>query len=101
MFSFLKKMLGGETVDLATIKANGAIVIDVRTPAEFKNGHGKKAINIPLGSIGGQIKKIKAYQKPIIVCCKSGMRSGQAKRVLKAQGIEVYNGGAWQSVEQL
>jgi rhodanese-related sulfurtransferase len=37
--------------------------------------------------------------KPVIVCCRSGMRSGQANSILKNSGIECMNGGGWQSLE--
>jgi rhodanese-related sulfurtransferase len=33
--------------------------------------------------------------KPIITVCRSGSRSGMAKRIIQSAGIEVYNGGPW------
>lgn len=101
MLNFLKKLMGGETADLTAIKAKGAVIIDVRTPAEYKSGHGKGSINIPLNTIGANIDKIKKYNKPVICCCKSGMRSGSATGLLKKEGIEAYNAGTWQSASQL
>jgi rhodanese-related sulfurtransferase len=38
--------------------------------------------------------------KPIITCCRSGARSGMAKSVLAAAGVEVSNGGAWFMLEK-
>lgn len=98
MFSFIKKMLGIEELNYAELMERGAIIIDVRTPQEFKQGHIKKAINIPLNDIPKSIKKIKQKNKPIITCCRSGARSGNAASTLKGAGIEVYNGGSWSSV---
>jgi len=94
MFSFLKKLFGPGT-DFKALKENGAIIIDVRTPQEFDHGHIKGSKNIPLDKIQREIKTIKNYNKPIITVCKSGARSGMAKSILKAAGVEVYNGGPW------
>ena len=92
---------GGSRVDVKSIIENGAIIIDVRTPGEFAGGHVKGSVNIPLDKIQGNIAKIKAYKKPIIVCCASGMRSSNAKRVLTKNGLEeVYDGGSWMSINR-
>lgn len=99
MFNFLKKLFGGETVDLKELMANGAKVIDVRSPQEFSGGHIKGAVNIPLDSLEKNLKKIEGYKKPLIMCCASGMRSGRATSFLKSKGLtEVYNGGSWVSL---
>jgi rhodanese-related sulfurtransferase len=82
-------------VDLNELRASGAIVVDVRTPAEYKDGHLKGAINLPLQTLGNNLNKLKKDQV-IITCCRSGSRSGMAKRMLKANGFEqVHNGGPW------
>lgn len=92
---------GGSRVDVKSIIENGAIIIDVRTPGEFAGGHVKGSVNIPLDKIQGSIAKIKAYKKPIVVCCASGMRSSNAKRVLTKNGLEeVYDGGSWTSINR-
>ena len=98
MISFIKKMLGLIELDYAELMERGAIIIDVRTPQEFKQGHVKKAINIPLSDISRSVEKIKQKNKPVITCCRSGARSGNAAATLKSAGIEVYNGGSWNSV---
>ncbi len=77
----------------------GAVIIDVRTIGEFRDGHLKGSKNIPLDTINGKLSEIKKLDKPVIVCCRSGMRSAQAASVLKSVGIEVINGGGWQSLE--
>lgn len=94
MFSFLKKLFGPGT-DFKALKENGAIIIDVRTPQEFDHGHIQGSKNIPLDKIQREAKTIKNMNKPIITVCKSGARSGMAKSILKAAGVEVYNGGPW------
>ena len=94
--SFLRKILGlGPKVNHHELIANGAILIDVRTPEEYSNGKPANSKNIPLDKIGGKIDKIKKLNKPIVLCCQSGMRSGRATSMLKRQGVEAYNGGGW------
>lgn len=100
MFGFIKRLLGGgNDAQLGEWLQNGAIIIDVRTPGEYRGGHAPKSINIPLDQVQGQIKKIKAYNKPVITCCASGNRSGAAASILRGAGIEVVNGGPWQVVD--
>ena len=80
---------------------NDAVIIDVRTPAEFANGHAKGSINIPLSAVANQLNKIKKYNKTVITCCRSGARSGTAANILNNNGIDSINGGPWQNVAQL
>jgi len=96
MLTLLKNLLGiGPKVDLNELMASGALVVDVRTPAEYKDGHIKGSINLPLQTLGNNLNKLKKDQV-IITCCRSGSRSGMAKRMLKANGFEqVHNGGPW------
>ncbi|HNF30745.1 MAG TPA: rhodanese-like domain-containing protein, partial [Chitinophagaceae bacterium] len=68
------------------------------TVQEFKGGAYPGAINIPLNTIHNQTAKFK-NKNNIIVFCKSGVRSAQAKSILEQSGItNVTNGGTWQSV---
>jgi len=94
MFGFL---FGKNKIKEAIQK--GAVIIDVRTPHEYDNGRIPGSINIPVDRISASIERIKSMRKPVIVCCNSGTRSGQAKDILKSAGLqEVYNGGSWESV---
>lgn len=77
------------------LNQDGAVIIDVRTPGEFKGGAVPGSENIPLQSIPGKMKQIKSLGVPVICVCASGMRSGGAKAQLKAAGVDAYNGGAW------
>ena len=77
---------------------NGGIIIDVRSSGEFSGGHVVDSINIPLNEVPQRIAEFKAIGAPIILCCLSGGRSGQALGFLQAQGIECYNGGGWMDV---
>jgi len=78
-----------------------AIVLDVRTTAEYSNGAISGSKNIPLQTLSNEIAKIKKLNKPVITCCASGMRSATAASILKNNGIEAINGGGWQSLSQL
>jgi phage shock protein E len=93
--------LFGKKVDLAPIIAGGAKIIDVRSPQEFKSGHVKGSINIPLDRIRAEVPALKKAGKPVVLCCASGMRSGNATSILTEAGIEAYNGGPWSSVRAL
>lgn len=78
----------------------GAYLVDVRTPAEFSAGSVKGAVNIPLDKVSGQLSKFKG-KEPIVVFCRSGSRSSQAKSILELNGFQhVINGGTWQQVSQ-
>ncbi|HKJ07066.1 MAG TPA: rhodanese-like domain-containing protein [Flavobacteriaceae bacterium] len=77
---------------------DGAVIIDVRTPLEFQEGHVQGSKNIVLNSIPQNVVKIKGFNKKVIAVCRSGARSGQATSFLKQQGIDVINGGPWQNV---
>jgi phage shock protein E len=76
----------------------GAVVVDVRTPLEFNEGHVKDSINIPLNTIDTRSLELKNLNKPFIAVCRSGARSGNATIFLKRQGLDVINGGPWQNV---
>ncbi len=104
MFGLLKNLFGqqgGNDQNLAELIKNGAFLVDVRTPQEFAGGSVKGAVNIPLDQLKGQLAKFKG-KEPIVVFCRSGNRSGQAKAVLNQNGFaNVTNGGTWQNVNQL
>lgn len=73
-------------------------IIDVRTPAEFADGHVQGSINIPLNEVPHRIEDIAPMPQPIVLCCASGGRSGQATAYLQSEGIECENGGSWLDV---
>lgn len=83
------------------IKEQNAKVIDVRSQGEFISGNVQGSINIPLQEIPQRIEDIKALNSPVILCCASGNRSGQAHHYLSQQGIECYNGGSWYEVNAI
>lgn len=79
--------------------ANGAALIDVRTPEEFAEGHLPGAINIPVDQIEHRSAEIGDSTRPVVVYCRSGARSERAKATLEGLGfVQVVNLGpksAW------
>lgn len=65
----------------------GSIVIDVRSPDEYREGHIEGALNIPLVSIPATAtQRLPNKNTPIYAYCLSGARSAQACRELERQG---------------
>lgn len=74
---------------------DGAVVVDVRTTAEFKVAANPNSINIPLNIIAAKALELDK-NKPVILCCASGARSGAAVGILKGMGFQnVVNAGPW------
>jgi phage shock protein E len=71
----------------------GATVVDVRSPEEFRDGSYPGAINIPLNVLTSRLAEL-AKDKPVVLYCASGARSGLAARQLKHAGFgDVLNAG--------
>lgn len=94
---------GSESVNETGVKLSetlkkGAFLVDVRTPQEFAAGSVPGAINIPLDQVESRVSEFEG-KKDIVVFCRTGNRSGQAKRILESKGIkDITNGGSWQNV---
>jgi rhodanese-related sulfurtransferase len=88
----------GNNENLATLVNDGAFLVDVRSPGEFADGNVKGSVNIPLDQVQNQLAKFKDKES-IVVFCRSGNRSSQAKSILEQNGFtNVTNGGTWQDV---
>ncbi|ADT89335.1 rhodanese-like domain-containing protein [Vibrio furnissii] len=87
-------LLASERSELAwQMIDSGALVVDVRTPDEFAEGHVENARNIPLSDVATGFAAIDKDQ-PIVVYCRSGNRSAMAMQALLEQGFtNVHNGG--------
>lgn len=77
---------------------NNYIIVDVRTPEEYQEGHLKDALNIPYDTIAEPMDLDKS--KMILVYCKSGQRSSIAYDKLRAMGYKVYNMGAYDKITE-
>lgn len=86
---------------LSEILSDHPFLVDVRSKDEFNSGSCKGAVNIPVDQIQNQLSKFKD-KKNIVVFCRSGMRSSQAKSILEKSGISnVTNGGTLDNVQRL
>jgi phage shock protein E len=93
---------GGSNNDLAKTINDDALLVDVRSFGEFASGNVKGSINIPVDQITNHLAKFKAKDNNIVVFCRSGMRSSQAKSILEKNGFtNVTNGGTWEKVDNL
>ncbi len=95
----LEKLFKPKT-DYKLLLQQGAIVIDVRSAAEYAGGHVTGARNISLDQLNSRVKELQKLNKPIITCCQSGARSAMAARILISAGIAAYNGGGWYSLQK-
>ena len=64
----------------------GAVLLDVRTPQEYKEGHIPNSKNVPLQSIGNMKAVTDKMDTPVFVYCYSGGRSRQASSLLRQMG---------------
>jgi phage shock protein E len=91
----LKRFIGGKAA-MSTVKQKieaGAKVVDVRSPEEFRDGGYPGAVNIPLQALAGRLGEL-PKDKPVVLYCASGARSGMAARQLRQAGFaDVTNAG--------
>jgi phage shock protein E len=83
--------------------AEGALVIDVRSPEEFRRGHVANAVNIPLGELReGLPRTVKDKSQVLLLHCLSGGRSGVAAQQIKGMGYQnVFNLGSYGRAQQI
>ena len=82
---------------LPEMLAKGAVVVDVRSAAEFQQGARPGSLNIPLGELDSRCRELNKSQQ-IILCCASGSRSAMAAGILRKNGFtKVFNAGSWTS----
>jgi rhodanese-related sulfurtransferase len=73
--------------ELLEADTKNLIIVDVRTPAEFKEGHVPNAINVPLSEIiDNPAILASSKEKPIVLYCRSGYRAGKAAEALHKEG---------------
>lgn len=80
------------------IKEKQGTIVDVRTAEEFNGGNVTGSINIPLHTVLKRLNELKSLKAPLVLCCASGNRSGQAFGYLTQHGIDCVNGGSWMDV---
>lgn len=84
--------------DAAEYVRQGAMIVDVRTPAEYSRGHLSQAFNMPLDEVDGLLpNKVKDKERVILVHCQTGLRSRKAKERLEKIGYKnVYDLGSYE-----
>lgn len=103
MLNILKSLFSGGKKDeeIKALIRDGATLVDVRTQAEYAAGHVSGSVNIPLNALPYKLNTLK-NKKHIVVFCRSGNRSAQAKYILEQNGFKnVTNAGTWNKVKQL
>jgi rhodanese-related sulfurtransferase len=102
----VQQLQGADGIDVKqaqSMSKQGALLLDVREPEEFKAGHAPNAKLIPLGQLSSRLPEIAAYKdKPIVVMCRSGHRSAMAVSQLRDAGytqVSNVKGGirAWEN----
>ena len=73
--------------------ANGALLLDVRTPEEFRDRHLEGAVNIPVQELAARVSELGAKERAVVVYCRSGARSASAATLMKGAGYEVLDIG--------
>ena len=85
-----------ETVSQAqTWVQEGAVLLDVRTPSEYSDGHITGSVNIPVGELSRRVDEVSGDR--VVVYCKSGGRSAAAAQLLTQRGKQVVDLGAMTS----
>lgn len=81
----------------------GGLLIDVRSPAEYKSGHLPKAINLPFNELDTYVPRLAANKDEILLLhCKTGLRSELAAQRLKRQGYaKAFNLGSYGQAARL
>ena len=97
IFDFI---FGNKKEQIQEFLDEGAIILDVRTKSEWDNGHIKNAKHVPLNDLKNHVAKLQKANKPVITCCASGARSGQAAQILNSNNIKATNGGGWMSLQR-
>lgn len=81
---------------MENINLKESTIIDVRSRGEFSMGNVEGSVNIPLNEIPDNVEDIKNMKRPIVLCCASGNRSGQALNYLLSRDVDdCHNGGSW------
>ena len=73
--------------DARSLVADGAMLVDVRSPGEFSGGHIEGAISIPIQELAARVDELGDQSGPIVLYCQSGARSAMAKRLLESKGF--------------
>jgi len=85
---FQRRSIQDPNFDPRAYVAAGALLLDVRTPAEFEGVHLAGAKNIPVGELSKRLDEVGSRETPVLVYCRSGGRSSRALGMLQRAGFE-------------
>ena len=86
------KLISVQETNEKTRSDTDFVLLDVRTPEEFSEGHLANAVLIPIQELSQRLGELASYkEKKIIAYCRSGNRSGRAAELLGAKGFTVFN----------
>ncbi|WP_026753924.1 rhodanese-like domain-containing protein [Sediminibacter sp. Hel_I_10] len=97
----LEFIFGNKKRQVAEYLKKEAVILDVRTKAEWDKGHVDHAKHIPLDELHLRVEEVKALKKPIVTCCRSGVRSAKATNFLRLQHVDAINGGGWSGLQKI
>lgn len=92
---FLDFIFGAKKRHVKQYLDQGAVILDVRSQNEWDAGHIEGAKHVPMDNLTDKIDEIKRLDKPVIVCCESGVRAAKAAKFLNLNNIKATNGGGW------
>ena len=72
-------------------RTDDAVLLDVRTPQEYQEGHIPESKNVPLQQLNNVVSVVKNTEIPLFVYCYSGTRSRQAIGMLQQMGYSKVN----------
>ncbi len=67
--------------------SKGALLLDVRTPDEYRQGHLEGAVNIPVQELPRRLPEVGEPTRPVVVYCAAGMRAQSATELLRRAGF--------------
>lgn len=86
----------------ALVEEDHARVIDVRTRSEYEVSHFPDAENIPIDELPHRLESLKQETRPLVLYCRSGVRSGVGVNFLHQHGLpSVHNGGGLDDMMRL
>ncbi|MBR9913886.1 MAG: rhodanese-like domain-containing protein [Algicola sp.] len=92
---FFDFIFGTKKRQVMSYLKNNALILDVRTQREWDRGHLEQARLIPLDDLNNRVEELQSLNRPVIVCCESGVRSSKAAKFLNLHNIDAINGGGW------
>jgi phage shock protein E len=102
LFQFSARAELSEAIAREYLK-HGALVVDVRTVAEFNTKHLTNVVNIPLAEVKAKFSRVVTNKSDVVLLhCRTGRRSGQAEAELRTLGYtNVFNIGSFEKAQKI